>query len=583
MNTTSAVAICVSDFKQSIMWFENVLGFRVVAREADEYAELAHGETSIQLAADNAPYWESERPRLLPPGQRGSGVEIILLVENVDAVYSQAQRAGAEIVRELADYPWHMRQFWVYHPDGYLIRPAQKILSINPAAYRSQITNAFRHNVPRITEELTKVKQMADRLTQQGDYLGAATIYEMLVTKIFDESHLYYEEEEYEDYEEEPYYPEEEGLEKFVETCIEALGNALADERTDRVAREKCITVLFNIYQHDLNSDNSHGFTDNASDLLTRYLTPLERATMVEEIHDILSDQDEKVTGGPRQAYGEFLLALQKDTLNDEAVLNICRETGLTSDLINRLLTLGRIDEAARETRSINDYSFLKYADLFIQHQQDAVAERLVRARITEKPDVQILEWLQKYYRARGSTPAELEMSERLFHTQPALHRYQQLRDAARQLDRWQTLRAASLTLLEESKNTRLLIEIALDEGDLDNALQRLKGMAKKDVYGITYEGGYGYYDYGIDLKVAQAAVETQPREAILIYQQRAERLIAHRDRKNYQQACTYLVKIRPLYEKLGEREAWTKYIATLRERNRNLPALKDEMAKAKL
>ena len=139
LSKTSWVELCVSDFEQSITWFENVLGFRVVALEADEYAELSRGETAIQLAPDHAPYWASERPRLLPSGQRGSGVEIALLVDDVDAIYRQAMQAQAEIVREIADYPWHMRQFWVRHPDGYLIRPAQKILSVNPATYRRQV------------------------------------------------------------------------------------------------------------------------------------------------------------------------------------------------------------------------------------------------------------------------------------------------------------------------------------------------------------------------------------------------------------------------------------------------------------
>jgi catechol 2,3-dioxygenase-like lactoylglutathione lyase family enzyme len=133
MTKTSWVEVCVSDFDQSVKWFERVLGFRVVARDASEYAELARGETTIQLAAEDAPYWESERPHLLPPGQRGSGVEIVLIVDNVEEVYHLAQQAGADIVRPLAVYPWHMRQFWVRHPDGFLIRPAQRILTVNPA------------------------------------------------------------------------------------------------------------------------------------------------------------------------------------------------------------------------------------------------------------------------------------------------------------------------------------------------------------------------------------------------------------------------------------------------------------------
>lgn len=217
MTRASWVELCVSDLEQSIRWFEHVLGFRVIALETNGFVELSSGETSILLAPDNAPYWASERPHLLPSGQRGSGVEIILLVENVDAVYRQAQQARADILRELADFPWHLRQFWVRHPDGYLIRPAQKILSVNPATYHHQIATVFQRNVPRIAEELAKVKQEADRLLLQQDYLGAATIYEMLVTEIFEKSHLYSEEEEaYDDYsEEEAYYPEEEGLEEF--------------------------------------------------------------------------------------------------------------------------------------------------------------------------------------------------------------------------------------------------------------------------------------------------------------------------------------------------------------------------------
>jgi len=114
--------------------------------------------------------------------------------------------------------------------------------------------------------------------------------------------------------------------------------------------------------------------------------------------------------------------------MEDEAYLQICLETGLTSYLIDRLLTLGRIDEAARETQPIDDDKFLGLADLFIQHQQDAVAEGLVKARIKEKPAVSVLQWLQKYYQARENHTAELEVTETLFHTQPLLKHYRATR-----------------------------------------------------------------------------------------------------------------------------------------------------------
>jgi uncharacterized Zn finger protein len=61
--------------------------------------------------------------------------------------------------------------------------------------------------------------------------------------------------------------------------------------------------------------------------------------------------------------------------------------------------------------------------------------------------------------------------------------------------------------------------------------------------------------------------------------QQHVERLIAGRGRSNYQVACSYLVKIRSLYEKLDETEQWTTYITWLRKRHSRLSTLKEELA----
>jgi catechol 2,3-dioxygenase-like lactoylglutathione lyase family enzyme len=610
MTKTSWVEVCVSDFEQSITWFERVLGFRLVARNANEYAELVRGETTIQLAADDAPYWKSERPHLLPPGQRGSGVEIVLIVDNVEEAYHRAQRAGADIVRPLASYPWHMRQFWVRHPDGYLIRPAQRILSVNPTTYRRQIAEVFEGDTPHTTQELLTVKEAADQLARQGDTLGAATIYEMLVTGIFEQSHLYYDYDEtrYDDhYDEEGYYPEEEGLEEFVGKCIEALGSYLADGQADRVAREKIIAALLAVYRRDVHAADDHGFAGRAVEQLVRNATHLERQTIGEWIRATLADEEQAITGLERQAYGRFWQDILKESLDDDAYLSISRETGRTADLVNRLLALGRIDEAIQETRNIDDSSLLRLADLFIQHGQDAVTERLVKARISgpvrpardvaglvshgqtartgeEQLDWRVLEWLQNYYRDRDNHDAELEIAKTLFRTHPSLKRYQELRVLSGRLDRWEDLRDDLLAFLEQARNTSLLIQIALDEGNIDQALRRLQEIAKKDGYGSTYTDLYGYYGFSdVAFEVARVAEELRPHAAIEIYRQFAERLIAMRDRKRYELATTYLVKVRALYEKLGEDEAWTRYITALREQNRNLRALQEELTKAGL
>jgi uncharacterized Zn finger protein len=59
--------------------------------------------------------------------------------------------------------------------------------------------------------------------------------------------------------------------------------------------------------------------------------------------------------------------------------------------------------------------------------------------------------------------------------------------------------------------------------------------------------------------------------------------MIAEKNRKSYQGACAQLVEVKSLYKELGEHETWTKYISSLRQQYKHLPALKDEMMKASL
>lgn len=123
---TSWVEICVSDLEESVAWFADALDFHAVDRD-EHYAGLRRDDTTILLGTDDGPYWGPERHRMPSRGLRGAGVEIVLLVDGVDELYARAQGVGAEIVRPLETWPWRMKQFWVRHPDGYLLRPAERL------------------------------------------------------------------------------------------------------------------------------------------------------------------------------------------------------------------------------------------------------------------------------------------------------------------------------------------------------------------------------------------------------------------------------------------------------------------------
>ena len=156
------------------------------------------------------------------------------------------------------------------------------------------------------------------------------------------------------------------------------------------------------------------------------------------------------------------------------------------------------------------------------------------------------------------------------------------MREISMDLGNWEAVRQEALTFLETTKNISTLIEAALDEGDIERALQLLQATKPPGPDGYQWQ-----YDYArtpdVALKAAERAEEIYPRASIDLYQQHVERLIAGRGRSNYQIACSYLIKIRSLYEKLDEAEQWTTYIALLRKRHSRLRTLKEELVAAGL
>jgi hypothetical protein len=122
---------------------------------------------------------------------------------------------------------------------------------------------------------------------------------------------------------------------------------------------------------------------------------------------------------------------------------------------------------------------------------------------------------------------------------------------------------------LETKQSWPVLIEIALDEQDVPRAVALL---SRQWWYTTDYE-----------LRVARAAEAEYPQTALDIYRGMAERLIGARGRGNYQTAAGLLVRVRDLYQRQDDSASWSAYIGQLRQENKGLPALKDELRKARL
>jgi uncharacterized Zn finger protein len=276
-----------------------------------------------------------------------------------------------------------------------------------------------------------------------------------------------------------------------------------------------------------------------------------------------------------RERYGRFLLQLEEAWLDDEAYLEICRQTGRRGDLVERLLDLRRVDEAAAAAREAHDYVLVRLADRFVAHGHDQLAESLIRERMGDDSDRRLMEWLKERALERGDWEEALTLTESLFWRRPGLEGYQELRALARSIERWDDLRAAILSRLAEEERDKLLIEIYLEEGEVDRALKTLQEMREAS--------RWRWQSDRLSVDVARAAEAERPREAIRLYVGAAHELIGRRGRGNYAEAATYLIRVRDLYRRLGEASTWETYITELRESSPRLRALKDELKKAGL
>ena len=109
-------------------------------------------------------------------------------------------------------------------------------------------------------------------------------------------------------------------------------------------------------------------------------------------------------------------------------------------------------------------------------------------------------------------------------------------------------------------------------------ALEQMERASTTSPYGYGYSTRF--MPNSNQIQVAKAAEEDYPDEAIRLYKRMVERLIDARGRENYQQAIGYLTQVKHLYEKQGQEPEWHAYIANLRNSNKSLRALKEELDK---
>lgn len=434
---------------------------------------------------------------------------------------------------------------------------------VDPESYRRQAGFAFRTSFDDWgwggAGVIDVVLGSGDNFLAKSDYANAGIVYQAVAQAVFENFEMVHD--EYAEYASEVLY-------EVVNRCVQGLGNCLANGDGDTAAREKALQALLEIFRLDFYYGDSAG--EDAADLILKHATGDEKRVVAGWVRTAMLAVTGRYNSYQRRAYGSILLDLEADHLDDDAYLEICRESDLLDNLVDRLLTLERLDEALAEAGQAEDLDLLTLAELFSAHDHGRRLEPLVAKRIETTHINGLVVWLKNQHAERGGLAEALVLAKRLLDQRPGLAKYQDVRELSQRLGVWQATRPELLAEWVATQQYGLLTDIYLDEGEIDLALKSV------------YQPSWGFY-YGQWMRVAEAAAETRPQAAAELYRKQAEKLIEARGREKYQEACIYLARMRDLYRQMSQESTWTDFMVELRERHHRLSALQDELNKAGL
>ena len=240
-----------------------------------------------------------------------------------------------------------------------------------------------------IAAEISITVSAGDGFLAQADYANASIVYQVVAREILEHYDMM---------------PDEDGLlGEVVDRCVEGLGSCLACGGDGPAARESSLQTLFDIYRLDVDYGGV-GLGEAAPDLVLEHATAEEKRTVARWMRAAMPGGNSWSDNYHRQVHGRFLLDLEMAQLDDAAFLSICRESGLLAGLVERLLAMGRLEEAIEESGRAGDYELLALADIFREHGCGHRVEPLLAERIETSQDRRLVEWLKERHKERGGT-----------------------------------------------------------------------------------------------------------------------------------------------------------------------------------
>lgn len=431
--------------------------------------------------------------------------------------------------------------------------------AIDLSHYKRQTEKALkRDDMDEIAEDLQDVINEAHALLKQGDALNAGRLYQMLLDSITASYDNIMMEIDYDG-----------AVACVSQDAAEGIGHCFAQAKSvSSETRMEWLDTLLDAFLRDVaigGMDYGYG----ATEALLEYATDAEWA----EIEQQLRVQLKRAGSWERETIVQLMAARREQVGEETAANEVIHELGSPKQQAFLLLQEGKLEQAI----AIANQNFTQLPGLVTQFADALLAKapELAFQYMTQQPLERsqrgYQEWFANYHRQYSDPEMALNAQMQLFEAAPSFTAYKTLKQLADRVGHWQQIQPQVVEVLESKKYTTLLIDIALDEQDLNAALIYLKRLP-------TLGSNYVYWQ-----KVAKAAEKTHPQTAIGLYQQMVAGYIAQKGRSAYQSAVPLLKEIQSLFIASGNSSDWSHYINQIYSQHKNLPALQDELRRAKL
>ena len=433
-------------------------------------------------------------------------------------------------------------------------------------AFRRQISYALRQhdrydypNAAATATELAALVETADRFGEAEDWLKAGAIYALILKEVIP----HYAE----------LYDEDGDVALVLQGCAEGLGLCLTEGAPAVESRRMWLEALLEAELKDVEMGGLD-LAFPAGDIVVEQATDEEWRWIEARVQEAITAQTGHYSDWPREALVRFLARRLAVKGNNRQVDELIMAQGSPQQKAFLLVERSRFDEAiaiAQQHFGELPGLVIQFADALVKAGANEAATAFVVSLLDSRSRSTCLSWLAQHAEKSGDLSGAIEWWRQSLEQSPSLQTYQTMRELAQRLGVWPETRQELLSALETRKLGPILLEIALDEGDVARALELLPQLR------------VGWYGSNYELRVAQAAEAEYPQAALEIYRRRAEQLIAGRGRENYRSAAELLSRAREIYRHQNAESTWQHYISELRQNNRQLPALQDELKKARL